>query len=149
MSDGAAAAWAHVFLQALEVIGGICGMVGGMAVLLFRRTFATRDDLLAYFKDHGVEHHELEKRLAAGENRFTEIAGAIRMVQTAAEQATKAADQAHAAADRMERVHVDIAALRGDVKALEVALRPIERLTMGMVEGHMAEGRANPTRTRS
>jgi hypothetical protein len=139
MSDGAVAAWAHVFLQALGVIGGVAGSIGGLAVLLFRRTFVTRDDLLAYIKDHEADHDKLEKRLADGENRFTEIAGLIKLVQIAAEQAKSAADQAHAAADRMERVHVDVATLHGDIKAIEAALRPIERLTMGMVEGHMAD----------
>jgi hypothetical protein len=50
----------------------------------------------------------------------------------------------------MGEMHVEIADLRGDIKALESALRPIERLTMGMVEGHMAEGRATkPTRNRT
>ena len=53
------AAWANVGLQALEVVGAIIGFVGGIAALLFRRTFATRDDLVKYFNEHEQEHHAL------------------------------------------------------------------------------------------
>lgn len=149
MSDGAAVAWAHVALQALEIVGGIGGAIGGLVILLFRRTFASRDEMLKYFEGHATEHQELELRLAKDENRFTEISGAIKIVQLAAEQALSAANEARAAADHLAQVHVDIADLRGDIKAIEAALHPIERLTMSMVDGHMADGRGKSTRTRA
>ncbi|MBU6430489.1 MAG: hypothetical protein KGR26_15840 [Cyanobacteria bacterium REEB65] len=133
MSDANAAAWAHVLLQTFEILGGIGGAIGGMALLLARRTFATRDDLARAIADHAQEHQQLDERLASGENRFTALAGAIDMVRVAAEKA-------EAAADRISGIHVELADLRGDIKAIEAALQPIERLTMGMVEGHMAGG---------
>ena len=143
------AAWANVGLQALEVVGAIIGFVGGIAALLFRRTFATRDDLVKYCNEHAQEHHALEQRLASGENRFVALSGAIEMVKAAAEQARDAAKSAHDAVDRMGSLDVDIADLRGSIKAVQASLAPIERLTMGMVEGHMAENRATKTtRTR-
>ena len=140
MSDGNTAAWAHVVLQGLEIIGGVGGMLGGLVVVLARRTFATRDDLARQFADHAHEHQELEQRLAAGENRFVALSGAIDMVKLAAEQAKAAADEARAAADRVGDLHIELAEMRGDIKAIDSALKPIERLTMNMVEGHMADG---------
>jgi chromosome segregation ATPase len=141
MADATAAAWAHVILQTFEILGGICGSIGGLALLLARRTFATRDDLSRAIADHAQEHQRLDQRLANGENRFTALSGSIDMVRMAAEQARDAADQARDAADRIQMIHVELAELRGDFKSVEAKLQPLERLTMGMVEGHMAEGR--------
>lgn len=134
MSDGNAAAWVHVGFQAVEVIGGLLGTVGGLAVLLARRTFVTRDELLRTVSEHAKDHQLIDQRLANGENRFTALSGSIDMVRQAAEQARDAAL-------KVEGVHVDIADLRGEMKALGATLEPIQRLTMDMVEGHMADGR--------
>lgn len=142
MVDATAAAWAHVILQTFEILGGIGGAIGGLAVLLARRTFATRDDLDRAIAEHAQEHQRFDQRLADGEVRFAKLSGSIDMVRVAAEQARDAAN-------RVTSVHLELADIRGDIKAIEASLQPLQRLTMGMVEGHMAEGQANARRNRS
>lgn len=141
MSDGTAAGWMQVILQALQIVGGIGGTICCLAVMLGRRLLVTRDDLSKYSMDHAKEHQLLDQRLANGESRFVELRGSIEMVKMAADQATRAADRASTAAEKVSSAHVEIADLRGNMKAIETALKPIERLTMDMVEGHMADGR--------
>ena len=145
MSDGSVAAWVHVGFEAIGIVGGMLGTVGGMAVLLARRTFVTREELARATTDHATVHTEINTRLAAGENRFTELRGSIDMIGAAAQQSKEAAQTA---SDAANRVMVSVADLHGEIKALDAALKPVERLTMDMVEGHMSGGLRTPRGTR-
>jgi hypothetical protein len=140
MSDGSVAAWVHVGFEAIGIVGGMLGFVGGMAVLLARRTFVTRDELGRAMTDHATVHQVIDARLANGEKSFTELRGMIDMIGAAAQQAKEAGNAAREAANT---VNVNVADLRGEIRALDATIKPIERLTLDMVEGHMS-GDLNP-----
>lgn len=151
MSDGSVAAWVHVGFEAIGIVGGMLGTVGGMAVLLARRTFVTRDELGIAITEHAVVHQKIDDRLNASDGRFIALQGSIDKVASAAQEASNAAEKAatagNAARDAAHTMSNDIAELHGEIKALDATMKPIERLTMDMVEAHMA-GSLKPRGTR-
>ncbi len=144
MTGPEAESWIGISLKILEFVGCLIGAAGGVIMLLARKTFASIEDVESRFEKHQEEHEELDGRLAAGDNRFTALTAAIEAVKLAAEQARHAAEQASQAAGKVNSVEVSIARLSGDIKALDAALKPVERFTMTMVEGHMHIGEKTP-----
>lgn len=140
MVDASTPAWLEVGLKAAEIIGCLLGAGGGVIVLLARKTFASIEDVESRFERHRSIHDELDDRLAAGDSRFIELNATIRSVREAADQARKAAEQASLAAGKANSLEISIAELNGEIKALQAALKPVERFTMTMVEGHMHIG---------
>lgn len=133
MTDENLVAWGHFILEILTALGGLIGTIAGLGALLARRTFASKEDLERRFAVHDGVHNELAQRMADGETRFARLSGAIEMVKAAADQAKDAANDARDAADQAKEASVEIAEMKGSI-------RSIERLTMTMVEGHMAGG---------
>jgi hypothetical protein len=130
VSDANIVAWATFVVEFLSALGGVIGTIAGLAALLMRRTFASKEELAKRFSVHDGEHLTLNQRLADGETRFATLSGSIEIVKVAAEQAKEAAHEARDAADNVNAASVEIAELKGSIKS-------IERLTLTMVEGHM------------
>lgn len=88
-----------------------------------------------------LDHHN--DRLDAGERRFGEMSASIREVTHAADEARSAAEKVLAAVGQIADIRVSIATLSGDIKAMSVLLRRVEKDADRLVDGHLDVG-GNP-----
>ena len=117
-------------LHDLPAILEIAAPVLMMALMYFlSRQFASKSDLA-----------EITKRLEEGDERFNNLEKAILDASLSAKGAKDAADRVQDAAEKVYGVEVNIAELRGDIKALAATLKHLDRFSDIIVQGHMHMG---------
>ena len=112
-----------------EVLGVIVPILMAALMWYLSRQFASKADL-----------SEIKTRLEEGEVRFNALERAILDASLSAKGAKDAADRVQDAAEKVYRVEVNIAELRGDIKALAASLKHIDRFGEMMVHGHLNLG---------
>lgn len=94
-----------------------------------RRGFVTKEQFDAYRDEHDEEHDALIGRLNAGDVRFTRLETILEHMPTK--------EDVDALIERLGQTGIEIAGLRGDIKAINAVIRAVQRDNDLLVEGHM------------
>jgi len=121
--------WVELIFRCLAAIGGLAGLVGGLAMALAHRTFATKDEVLRNFRDHEEQHEEIGRRLGTGSAEFATIKADIAHLPNNTDIA--------AMMRRIGAVEGSVRALEATLKGIEEVLKRVERPLNLLVEHHL------------
>lgn len=122
-------AWVDLLFKGLAGIGGVAGMVGGLAMALARRTFATKNEVRRSFEKHDVIHEELERQLADGAKEFAAIKANLTHLPSQ--------DDIADVKERIAAVEGSVRALGATIDGVREILERVERPLNILIEHHM------------